>query len=50
MLNCARVLNAYPSHGNDYEDVPPTEIFRGIKLDRPIDFPLSYGDVCLVPA
>ena len=45
-----RVLNAYPSHGNGYENIPPTEIFRGTKLDHCIDFPLSYGDVCLVPS
>jgi len=48
VLNCARLLNAYPSRGNGYEGIAPTEIYRGTKLNRRIDFPLAYGDVCLV--
>jgi hypothetical protein len=50
VLNCARLLNAYPTHGNGYDGIPPTEIYRGSKLDWKVDFPVAYGDVCLVPS
>lgn len=50
VLNCARLLNTFPTQGNGYEGIPPTEIYRGTKLNWKIDFPLAYGDVCLVPS
>ena len=48
VLNCTRLLNAYPSYGDGYDGIAPTEIYRGTKLNRRVDFPLAYGDVCLV--
>ena len=48
VLNSARLLNTFPTQGNDYEGIPPTEIYRGTKLNWRINFPLAYGDICLV--
>lgn len=50
VLNCVRLLNAFPTHGDGYDGIPPIEIFRGYRLDWRIDFPVAYGDVCLVPS
>ena len=49
VINCTRLLNAFPTHGKGYDHIPTTEIFRGSKLDWRVDFPVAYGDVCLVP-
>lgn len=48
VLNCVRLINAYPTYGEGYEGISPTKIFRGTKLDWHVDFSVAFGDVCIV--
>jgi hypothetical protein len=48
VLNCVRLTNAFPTHGEGYENIAPAEIYLGRKLTWKIDFPVAFGDVCLV--